>query len=97
MAFTKLDIPKDVVMWTRAMNIWGLCRGLGWTLDSERAIGVIHDAIKQAHDDEKAHVEKLVKELYDARNEIRALKKHIIAMRDNANGDDSRPNVGVSH
>lgn len=68
-------------LWTRAADIWAVCRGLGWTLDSERAVKIIQGHLQVVEDSYTHRIERLEKELEDAEKDIDKLKKYISSHR----------------
>jgi hypothetical protein len=59
--------------------IWGVCRGLGWTLDSERASALIRTHLTEVVMDANQRTEE-VRRLVEVRQaEIKQLKEDLVA------------------
>jgi len=69
-------------LWSRASNIWALTRGMGWTLDSERATKMIEEHLQEAVAAAIRENDVLKHEISTQKEMIRSLKKSIVVRND---------------
>lgn len=71
--------PERLFWYTE--EIWGVCRGLGWTLDSERACKLIGSVLEKAIAEGAANEKRQAKMLRDQATQIQGLKRELTQLR----------------
>jgi len=64
-------------LWSRAVDIWNTCRGLGWTLNSEKAVREIQKHLEIIEQSYQYHIDRLEHELKLSERRVRSLKKQV--------------------
>lgn len=77
----KAKPPIDTDLWHAAADIWASCRGMEWTLDSERAIKLIYNHLANIRKGEEDKTKGLRRELHNAECKVMELKKYIVEAR----------------
>ena len=90
-------------LWSRASDIWAACRGLGWTLDSERAIKLIQKHLSGAVTDCLATNENLRKAMKVQEGKLQKLRHALVTrnkiireLRNACAQDDSKWSAGMA-